>query len=475
MKIGQQKRIGIVGGGPAGLSCALALKNAGYENVVVIEKAEEVGGKCRTIQISPGVTYELGASSMTQRYTQVSELLDHYKITPKPVTTSRFFQPAEPEFDETESPWVRALKANFASLLLSGILLLPRICRREKLLDPGFLGVSEERLKSVLSKVLLERLGALGIGHLENTFRTLVTGIGYGYIDLGPAAYLWKYLSVWAPDFSRARIEPREYELFDTGFQGLFKRVAEELPQGSVRTGCEVTRIDRGRPGPDPVEVELRGGDRLHFDYLVLACPLDDAAHFLDTTSEEKDIFGKIRSYTFHTLFVNLKGYPANRWGFFLRNFSPDRPRMPVLSARRHLELDHVVFYVLDRGAPREVTDEPGPCHFDLPRGEVERIRKGAGGGPVDDYIREIWKNVDTEIEATLGLRGIEPLRHLAWKYFPHFESDDVERGLPHRLEKLQGKRHTYYVGEIMDFSIIERVVRYSQHVVKEYFTGNSC
>ena len=40
------ERICIIGGGPAGLSCAMYLEKKGYSNYVIYEKLNKVGGKC---------------------------------------------------------------------------------------------------------------------------------------------------------------------------------------------------------------------------------------------------------------------------------------------------------------------------------------------------------------------------------------------------------------------------------------------
>ena len=41
-------RIAIIGGGPAGLSAAMYLEKKGYNNYVVYEKSDHVGGKCHS-------------------------------------------------------------------------------------------------------------------------------------------------------------------------------------------------------------------------------------------------------------------------------------------------------------------------------------------------------------------------------------------------------------------------------------------
>jgi hypothetical protein len=323
-----------------------------------------------------------------------------------------------------------------------------------------------------LSQPLEARLRALGVAQLEPAFRALVTGIGYGYIERDAAAYLWKYLSVWVPMLPFT-LQPTEYELFETGYQGFFERIAEHLDRTAeprrrrvVRTGCKVTRVERPE-GERPITVHLDGQQEpLSFDRLVLACPLDAAARFLDADNDERELLQKIRSYTFHTLFATVRDYPANRWAFYLSNCRPGHAPRPVLSARRHFELDHVVFYVLEEHDPQVITGD-GPCYFDvdprnLPGTEPRR----------DAHIRQIWDSLEYELRTRMGLTGVTRHRHVAWKYFPHYSTEDVARGAPIELERRQGLRRTYYIGEVMDFSVIERCVLYAEHTAKQHFTG---
>ena len=53
-------RICIVGGGPAGLSAGMYLEQKGYENYVIFERNDRVGGKCWSPHYN-GRRYEMGA------------------------------------------------------------------------------------------------------------------------------------------------------------------------------------------------------------------------------------------------------------------------------------------------------------------------------------------------------------------------------------------------------------------------------
>lgn len=44
-------RIGIIGGGPSGISAAYALAKLGYSDVTLLEKYHNVGGMCESVEI----------------------------------------------------------------------------------------------------------------------------------------------------------------------------------------------------------------------------------------------------------------------------------------------------------------------------------------------------------------------------------------------------------------------------------------
>lgn len=59
--IATDKRIAIIGAGPAGLSTAWFLAKHGYDRVTVLERLGRVGGLCKSITIK-GQSFDLGAN-----------------------------------------------------------------------------------------------------------------------------------------------------------------------------------------------------------------------------------------------------------------------------------------------------------------------------------------------------------------------------------------------------------------------------
>jgi len=76
-----EERICIIGGGPAGISAAMYLEKKGYQNYVIYEKLNRVGGKCFSPRIKikhNGVeeekSFEVGALMSAINYHCVLEM-----------------------------------------------------------------------------------------------------------------------------------------------------------------------------------------------------------------------------------------------------------------------------------------------------------------------------------------------------------------------------------------------------------------
>ena len=56
------------------------------------------------------------------------------------------------------------------------------------------------------------------------------------------------------------------------------------------------------------------------------------------------------------------------------------------------------------------------------------------------------------------------------WKYFPHVGTKEMNNGFYDKLNEIQGSQHTYYAGEILNFSCVGFTCAYSEHIVNNYF-----
>jgi hypothetical protein len=399
-----KKRALVVGAGAAGLAAAHELRELGVKDVVVLERGPGVGGKCSTLSYE-GRAYELGAGIVTPAYRRVRRLMSEYGVAAE-------------------------LRTGTAHVTLAG-----RV--RHGRLGPSWLGTRQklalaEQGTRVLIRELAQQLRSFprvdaapaswampfaayceqhGYRELLELVRPYATSFGYGFMEDVPAAYMLNYLCLFGPTF----------ELLSTGFGGLWERVARTL---DVRTDCEVERIVRDERG---VRVETSRGV-FEADDLVLACPLDKALGFLDASDEERDLFGRIRTMDYQTITLDTTGMPEAAYLFVPEHFGKDALGRPMFAYRRFRETGVIGLYSF------------------------------AGRDGLDGAEREACMFVER-----LGGRVKKLLARRAWHYFPHVSSQDFAAGFHARLEALQGRRRTFYTGELTAFSCVEAVVARSE------------
>ena len=73
-------------------------------------------------------------------------------------------------------------------------------------------------------------------------------------------------------------------------------------------------------------------------------------------------------------------------------------------------------------------------------------------GGDVNEINTDNWHSFDR------------------WPYFKHVTTESIRNGFYDRLEALQGQNRTYYAGGLLDFELVERIIRYSKKLVNEEF-----
>jgi protoporphyrinogen oxidase len=96
-------RIGIIGGGPAGLAAAMYLEKKGYTNYVVYEKSDHVGGKCHS-PVYEGKRFEEGAIMGVPSYYAVHDIEEFAGVTHDGPKLNRDFKNLKGQIIQPFSP-----------------------------------------------------------------------------------------------------------------------------------------------------------------------------------------------------------------------------------------------------------------------------------------------------------------------------------------------------------------------------------
>jgi hypothetical protein len=421
-------RVVIVGGGAAGIAAANALRKRGYTNTLILEKQQDIGGKCKTV-LMDGQPLDTGAVYILPNYPAITRLA------------------REAGAHLVESFPFEHLRTDGAYAPFG----LPQPPFVTKALEYGRLGI--ELLKNFAA--LYRPLGqwnASMIRHLAEPFGTwmkkhrldyfqrgaysLLRSFGFGYeAQQIPAAYVINIFTKLARGGNLLALwdvpSVRMYHV-EEGYGELLKRLASAV---QVELGVEINSIER-RPAGGGLIHTARGD--FEFDKLIIACPLPATLNFLDVSPEETALFSKIQSFGVWQIAARVEGV---------------RDAI-ILDENQTIE---------NIGSTMILFRYPGESNFyylfgyeclDSVQTDQEILQSAR------DTIRKLGGQIVGDAQLT------------RWAgYFPHYNSTEFALGYHQRLEALQGLRSTYYTGEILANIGVESACTYSEKLIQTYFS----
>lgn len=427
----------VIGGGMSGLSAARELIRAGKQ-VTVLEKEDRVGGKCCTARVQSELgplDAELGAGIIG------------------PYTCPRTIKLAK-ELDAPIEWWTPAMEyADFVSGEISRpddptpggtIRYLKQSFRNRHLADreAGLAG-TDRSLSTPFAKWAVDN----NIEEMIARFAGPTSSFGYGYPDEVPAAYYLKYLDLrtmlkhrvpagmwnkYRPEWAPIGEGPR-YKRFTYGYGDLAERLGRSL--SSVRTGIDVKSVVRD--GKVRVTFEQDGStETIEAETLVLACHLDlPSLGFLDATPIERELLSKVQWVPYSAAVCRVSEPVDGMRAAIVQKgeVAPPENGDPVLAI----------------GAPGEQSGEI--C------GVYTLARPGSPPtAPLEERLAKA---------AAFGVEVEEVLESRDWRYFPHVGEEAFHDGFHDEMEWLQGENRTYYVGGLLSFETVERVIGYGQRI----------
>ncbi len=407
-------RIAIIGAGAAGLTAAELLRQKGYQNVTLFERAERVGGKCSTVEID-GRRHELGAGIIAEDNAVVVRLARQFGVRMERVDFSKRVQVHSEDGTVLPKKSIFYKSSFFKELLLTYRKL---VRTHPNIIEPGL-----SQMDPDLCLPFAEWVKKHGLELLAQELEGFFTGYGYGYYKEVPAVYALKYYS-WSTVQSFMK---RQIYRFPDGIQHLWTSVAK---QHDLILNTTISNIERG----DQVTITTEKGAR-QFDALIIASPLDEALNYMDAAEQERELFSKILYVDYRTIACAVEGLP-NLSGYVPGNYSRQRAGHPVFWYHRHADSTTYTFYVL-------------------------------GDWKISD--QEVTQNTKELVEKMGGqVKKVHTIAH--WKYFPHVSPEVMRGGYFDRLEARQGAQKTYYAGELLNFSTVGLTAAYSEQLINRYF-----
>ncbi|MFT4978357.1 MAG: putative NAD/FAD-dependent oxidoreductase [Myxococcota bacterium] len=486
----RDSRVVILGAGPAGVHMARCLLRRGFTDVTILEKTDRVGGKSLTVE-HDGELHELGTAYLNPDYIEVINLLKEYDLDDRVPYEGRtvWLPPGHEEGDEIAfEDWIveearlslrdmpqslrDALPEEIPDLVpdwmadlwpdkVVGLFIVGAIARynriHKRLLGDDYVGLlppepSDEVLEEIEGS-FLDFLKRSGLSILVPIFMMTQTVQGYGYLDTVPALYGLMWNSPAVMKVMRNRLLGREgndYWVLRSGWQNLWERMVER--DGiNVALSQDVRKIVRHDDRVELTVIDRRSGAgasprTVTCDHLVVACPAPATLHFLDTTDEEWTLFSDLKAASFTSTLYTSTHQPGKRYLDSWFHELNTRQQHTLYSQRQTAAAGH-------------------PELADVPTGTTKaRVAAQYGEAPVQDPAIASLFNLRL---AQHGARNVTVHAQKRFKYFYRFSDEGIAQRYPWRIQDLQGKNRTWFVGSSVSFESVNNVVNYNLRLLE--------
>lgn len=458
----KDERICIVGAGPAGISAAMYLEQKGYKNYVIYEKEDRVGGKTYSPTYK-GKRYEMGAIMGVPSYYAVADCEKFAGIAHK----TDEYNNADHNGPLLERKYKNAKGKVVEPFSTKKFWRIPHLMRLKKqikrigyLLETkykgydvtGHIGVSEGKYDGFavtpgrepvsgtnpnlkdLTLPFAEFCRINKVPLIQEVWIAPFVAFGYGFFDEIPAAYVLKYLD-FQTMMNFAKINLWTWK---NGTQSIFENVNNKLVNPAV-LNSNITAVSRTKA---KVTVTVNGQKEV-FDKIIITAPLQYMPQYFDATKDEKELFSKIdfESYDVQSCLIKKGDYPETSY-YIMDNMVKEK-------------LGHLMVY-FRRWKGEE--DQPITTYTLRKHKDMKEV-------PYEDAKATVLKDMkicDCEVDKVI--------KDISWYYFPHVFSKDYADGWYEKVEAMQGKKNTFYAGEIMSFGDMDETCEYSHDLVERFF-----
>ena len=415
-----EKRIGIVGAGPGGISLARLLKDQGVENVVLFERSERVGGKSFSWNWQ-GLAHEMGTCYVAGNYGVVKEWLRQHGVGLFALKKSAALLRDGSVIDFRDYVNQDGRLAALRELLrytrtCVGYSLRARSARRRAKVDrelskPYGQWLKERRFPSIYRFALRS-----------------MTVMGYGSLQHVPTLNGLRWTT---PGLIRAAAKGRMYEPAE-GWAALWERMAATM---DVRYGAGIQRVDREGAG---YRVETAQGTET-VDHLVITTPLDEC-NWMELPPAAQRVAAQVEWHGVITTLVVAEGWFRDWDTFFY-----EANTLEAAGSR----FGHIL------GARRTGDKVPG-----LPpdRPDVYVTYQYTNASITDDQALDALRSDIAE----MGGRVTEVLLRKRWKYCPTLNPEAIASGIVRDMEALQGVDNLWFSGATFSHESVFNIAEFN-------------
>lgn len=409
-------RVGIVGGGPSGLSLARFLATRPDVEVVVLEAAVRAGGNSQTARLRNTII-EFGTATTAMGSWTLHRWMRQEGIALVPLQEQRIDGRELLDYLGTGAGHPLAIQVMY--YLVERYRLLVSLSGKTK--QPWAVEEAAQPIRAWLQRRRLFKI--------ELFMHRYLTGLGYGYLNQTPTvqALRWVDLNLILTGLLHQEQMPAQ------GWSTFWRLLGRRF---DLRIDCRAVEITRGQAG---CVVATEAGERLVFDQLVCAMPLDEFLFLTGPSPNEQAVVAAVKWQGLATSLVAAKGWFTDHWvDSYSPNLLPGTAPGKLLTARLEApdpNAEGFLYMTTQVRGSYDVEDLQDMLH-----GEVRR----QGG--------TITRIVETRL----------------FKHFPRFAHDAIRDGLLGRMEQMQGENRTWYTGGTFSHDAVPNIIRFNRRLARK-------
>jgi hypothetical protein len=407
-------KIAVIGAGPAGLSTARFIKQAGHK-AVLFEAEDRLGGKSFSV-VRGDAMNEMGTCYTTRSHKLVKKWMRQHGITLSRLGEARYDGLKVVDYVRTGDGPPMVLQA------LKFIRAAGRLRRdiRDRPDDPD--------VRAEAAMTTAEWVKRLNLPKIDLASHRIQTTQGYGFTDEATIGQTVQWCDL---NYLLSGVL-NDMHMPDQGWSEFWNRFAQDL---DVRLSSPVTHLDRSGPKP----VITTAGKSEEFDAVVSTVPMQNFVKFCAATRDEMFICNGIEWQNYTTTLLTSPDWFEGHMIIGYSEASMDSTRKgAILGGRREGESEEL-------GGRLYVT---GQFSTGLTAPELREI-----------LLADAEKHGFT-IESVIQQK--------VWQYFPQYKVEAVRDGLFGALKRVQGHQRTWFGGASFSHELVCSVVEQAQDMVKD-------
>ena len=474
-------KIGIVGGGPGGVTMAKLLYDKGFHDLTLFEANSYIGGKSKAYrgEESPNDAYELGTCYMGKHYACVMHLADEmFMTTVAAEETPRQVSSLDAIIADMSPPSYGSASTWYADYAFRKYNVNPMDFQQRLVEDiqsysvawVGTMGPMRYMFPqqdsvdfSKLNVTFLEWLEERELYAFISILTTAMTGQGYGDLGTTPAFYGLQ----WMHPNSLA-LKGTGFVMLQEGFPELWRRLISST-HAKVHLNSPVTSVVRNS---EQAVVTVNGSEHV-FDWIVFAIPMPSGLKVLDSTPEEIEVFERFT-------FTELVGSYSR-----LRNLGVLPDDVALFSWVDHYlaqtDTHEVKYNPITKQLSNSTLLRDGDSHPWTLRA-AHNIKSFADTGvigalqisAVDESDESLWQKTREGL-APYSLVIEEQLVQERWQYFPRKNNAEILEGKhPWKIWDMQGAKRTWFVGSYTNHENVASILDYNLQLVNTHLCSDT-